>query len=73
MKTIRVDYEHNAETWWDCARSVQETGGGCPEACLTLLHPGGESGVEVDDDTAAKFVTWAEQCDGWNEQPFVIQ
>ena len=70
--TISVDYEHNCEDWWDAARHVQSTAGGCPKKCLTLLNPGGQSSVRVSTEIAAEFVAWAEQVHGWDENPFTF-
>ena len=68
MKTIKVDYEHNCETWWDNAR--EEAKHNPPEACVGLLDSVNE--ISVDDEDANAFMAWAEQIDGWNEQPFVV-
>ena len=69
--TIRVDYEHNCETWWDAARD--EAKGNPPSACVGLVADFGCDSLECSDEDAAEFIAWAEQLPGWSEQPFVIQ
>jgi len=68
MKTIQVYFEHNCETWWDNAR--EEAKHNPPEACIGLLDSVND--ITVDDEDADAFIAWAEQIEGWNEQPFIV-
>jgi len=71
MTTIRVDYEHNCETWWDAAR--EEAKGNPPSACVGLVADMvGTDEIRCSDEDAAEFLAWAAQLPGWDEQPFVI-
>lgn len=72
MKTISVDYEHNCTTWWDAAR--EEISGNPPTSCIGLVSDViSTDAIVCSDEDADEFVAWAEQLDGWAEQPFVIQ
>lgn len=71
MKTITVDYEHNCETWWDAAHD--EITGNPPPPCGDCIHLLREKDtVQVLNDDAAVFLTWAAQLPGWDECPFVV-
>ncbi len=65
MTTILVDYENNAETWWDAARSHPNP----PEALRPLLEVGGPDSIEVTKEEASEIQTFAESLPGWKDGP----
>ena len=72
---IGVDYENNAETWWDAARTqarrerdlYPETERELPASCGAILENADEVTVSTKD--AATFRAWASQLPGWATGP----
>lgn len=63
-KRIAVDFENNAEEWWDAAREALDT-----PASINVLLQTNETEVTVSDDEALDVIAWAEQLPGWNDGP----
>lgn len=64
MKRIAVDFENNAEAWWDAAT----TSDNAPEAFAPMLADNADE-IIVSDEDAITILTWAEQLPGWNDGP----
>jgi hypothetical protein len=70
--TVKVDFENNAETWWDAMRAdlprLQESD---PEVAELLSRLGGdEHSVEiVDANTIQRFCATVEAYPGWEDGP----
>jgi hypothetical protein len=63
--TIKVDYENNAEQWWQEANSRVEE---CPFEVRRLLFSD-EDEITVDQQTAEQFRAWASTLPGWADGP----
>lgn len=66
---IAVDYENNAERWWDAARRHRS---GCPASCGHLLDGTGAAETEsatVTTEDADIFCAWASSLPGWADGP----
>jgi hypothetical protein len=63
-KRIAVDYENNAEEWWNAAKTDQNA----PEAFAPLLADNADE-VTVSDDEADEIIAWASGLPGWNDGP----
>lgn len=63
--TIKVDYENNAEQWWQEARSRVEE---CPPGTQNLLDSD-EDEITVDPQSAEQFRAWASTLPGWADGP----
>lgn len=62
MWEIQVDYENNAEEWWDNVRSMT------PYSSETkpLTHGNADS-IILPEHEAQSFIDWASQIDGWHD------
>lgn len=71
-KRISVDYENNAEIWWDAAREDQAHHA-IPPTIASLVKPllevGGVDSITVSDAEAARIVLWAKSLPGWSDGP----
>lgn len=61
---IAVDYECNAEPWWDAARA-----GKAPAVVRPLLSTRGPDEIMVSRDEAAAVLAWASSLPGWDDGP----
>jgi hypothetical protein len=71
MISIKVDYEHNGEAWWD-------NGGRNLWQNLLIFEgisaPGWDvSEVVVSDAVAKEWIDKASRVDGWEENPFLVE
>ena len=72
---IAVDYENDAETWWDNARTAARREDNyptddmrdLPASCAALL--GNVDSVTVSTEDAEAFRRWCEQIEGWRGGP----
>lgn len=66
MKQVRIaiDFENNAETWWDAARAD----GTCMESARAIVH-GSASAVVVPENVAKAFRAWGATFPGWSDGP----
>jgi hypothetical protein len=68
MIEIKVDFENNAEKWWNHAAASSKSG--LPESCrsILLLLPSMPR-VVVTAEVALAFRKWAETLPGWDDGP----
>lgn len=71
--TLKVDYENNAEEWWDAARTAVEAGDTSQGADvfrrLDRDNRSLDEGVFVLADELAAFNAWAEALPGYDDGP----
>ncbi len=68
---ITIDYENNAETWWDALREYFDTGmvpTDLNDIVNSLLNYS-ISSIKVSEDLARKFENWAETLPGYYDGP----
>lgn len=70
MKRISVDYENNANAWWEDARQqLDQAPANVRARLMPLLEPLGPAQIDVADSTAEAIVDWAESLEGWDDGP----
>jgi hypothetical protein len=62
LARIHVDWENNAQEWWEAARDSSSA----PDAIRPLLALNGPDSIEVPDAVAADIQRWARTLPGWN-------
>lgn len=62
MKSLQVDPENNAETWWEAALAAKD-----PPKCFAALVR--DHRVEVSNKDAKAFIAWASALPGWADGP----
>ena len=75
MVRIAVDYENDAETWWDNAKTAARREDNyptndmrdLPASCAALI--GNADAVTVSAEEADAFRKWCEQIEGWRHGP----
>lgn len=74
--TVRLsaDYENNAETWWDAARTALHAGNtgmssAAQKVAVAFLNAKTVRDVEATRLDAAEFRAWAEEIDGYADGP----
>lgn len=63
-KRISVDFENNAETWWNAAVTDQNA----PAAFAPLLADDTDE-IEVSDEDGRRIREWAKGLPGWDDGP----
>lgn len=66
MKRICIDYENNAQEWWDAAVANVAS---CPISCRPLVGRSSLDEVVVTDQDATAFTEWAAALPGWSDGP----
>lgn len=66
---VRVDYENNAEQWWDAARLAVHAGNRPPQWHIFEPLFNYKEQVSCLQEEAEAFFDWAEQFDGYNDGP----
>lgn len=70
MKTLVIDYENNAEGFWDAVRETVRGDALSPaarEAITALASYGEPSDLEVPDAVAAEVEAWFSTLPGWSD------
>ena len=62
---IRVDWENNAEEWWDAARASSNA----PPELLPLFDANTDDRVTVSAEAYERIRQWAETLPGWDTGP----
>ena len=65
MVKVQVDYENNAEEWWEAARDAA----GAPAGIVSLLDNVGQDSVYLSDTAAEDVRRWAASLPGWDGGP----
>jgi hypothetical protein len=63
---ISIDWENNAETWWDAAREAAST---APDVIRPLLGGRNVSDVSVSASDLPTVLAWCSSLPGWEDGP----
>ena len=70
--SLRIDYENNAEAWWDAARARARSPEGEAEGGAEIFRRfdrAGDKGLDVSADEVTIFEAWAAALPGFDDGP----
>lgn len=70
MKRISIDWENNADTWWDGARqTARRDAGSVVAATYRALASMQLDELTLDEPDARAFLDWCAAIPGWHDGP----